>query len=207
MSTCHGLMCWMCDLRGSSCSRCVRGVRARSCSRCGVSRLYWGCVVFGVFGVCCVRGVSCSLQNMCLARFRRCVVLASGGVSCSLSGGVSMPWTPRGCVRGVPAIKSRAKRAQHMQRPSPMRSELNTRSRPERSELGTRSELNTCSEQAQSAASSTCAATKSRAQRAQHVKRPSPERSELNTFSDQVQSAASSTWAATKSRAQRAQRV
>jgi len=80
-----------------------------------------------------------------------------------------------------------------------------------------RSELNICSDQVQSAASSgypsthaatnvqsaassTHAATKSRAQQArvipQHRQRPSPERSELglslNTCSDQVQSAASS---------------
>jgi len=107
-----------------------------------------------------------------------------------------------------------------MQRPqrSPERSRLNsayatTKSRARaqsRPSLG-RSELNTCSDQVQSAASSTHASTKSRAQgvqsrpstqvssthtatasraqRAQQVQRQSPARSELNTCSDQVQSA------------------
>ena len=78
--------------------------------------------------------------------------------------------------------------------------------RAPRAQRPERSELNTHSDQVQSAASAI--ATKYTGELGvplQHTQRPSPERSGLNTRSGRVQSAASSKHAAAESRAQRAQ--
>ena len=173
----------------------VRGVRGVLCS---------GCVVLAS------EHVSCSLQEVCRARFRRRVVL-------SFRRGVHAMDASRLCSRCASdqvqseasstyaATKSNAQRAQHAQQTGAQRARHTQRAQHMQRASPERSELNLCSDQVQGAASSTREAAKSRAQRAQHIQRPSPERSELNMGSDQVQGAASSTRVATKSRAQRAQ--
>jgi len=174
-----------------SCSKCVvlevvlEGCRARSRARsvsCSKS-----CSKGVVLEGCRARRVSCSegvVLEGCHARRVSCskgvdrVQSAASGVNPTHTGsdrvqGTASRVNTSDRVQGAAssshaaATESRAQRARHtQQRPSPERSELDTRS----------------SDRVQSAASSThAAATESRAQRAQHLQqRPSPERSELS---------------------------